>query len=315
MSIRIEFETDGLSQNEAKGLAALLATLHSDVLPVSVINGTDTPANTTAAVAPFVAAHSEPTAGPVTVTVGTPPPPVEPAPVMDPAVAFGTPTVPLESPGAGGATAPAMSTAAPPPTPLATPAPPVATSSPSNGGVIATDRNGFPWDARIHSTPAKLNAGDGLWRAKRGVSNALQTQVEAELRQTMAAPPPAPPVVSTPATSASVTDASGASVVPPVPSPPVSAPPTPAFTPEAIAAAQAQALADASAPAPPSPAQQFANLMRKVTPAQTAGKLTVVDIGNVCSGLQIPSISALMTRPDLIASAEEMIDAMIAAAA
>lgn len=42
------------------------------------------------------------------------------------------------------------------------------------------DANGRPWDARIHSTPAKQNA-DGTWRAKRGVAAELVAAVEAEL--------------------------------------------------------------------------------------------------------------------------------------
>lgn len=42
------------------------------------------------------------------------------------------------------------------------------------------DANGRPWDARIHSTPAKQNA-DGTWRAKRGVTAELVAEVEAEL--------------------------------------------------------------------------------------------------------------------------------------
>lgn len=65
------------------------------------------------------------------------------------------------------------------------------------------DANGLPWDARIHSTPAKLT-GKNLWRAKRGVSPAETTTVEAELRARVAAggmqtqapafvPPTAPP--------------------------------------------------------------------------------------------------------------------------
>lgn len=54
------------------------------------------------------------------------------------------------------------------------------------------DKNGLPWDDRIHSTPAKLT-GKGVWRAKRGVTEALVSQVEAELRARMAQQPQQPP--------------------------------------------------------------------------------------------------------------------------
>lgn len=48
------------------------------------------------------------------------------------------------------------------------------------GAQTSLDANGRPWDARIHSTPAKQNA-DGTWRAKRGVTAELVAEVEAEL--------------------------------------------------------------------------------------------------------------------------------------
>lgn len=55
--------------------------------------------------------------------------------------------------------------------------------------VGSVDGTGLPWDDRIHSTPAK-QTNKGVWRAKRGVSDALVAQVEAELRAR--APQPAP---------------------------------------------------------------------------------------------------------------------------
>lgn len=52
------------------------------------------------------------------------------------------------------------------------------------------DKNGLPWDDRIHSTPAKLTK-KGEWRAKRGINDALVAQVEAELRARGQQPQPA----------------------------------------------------------------------------------------------------------------------------
>lgn len=49
------------------------------------------------------------------------------------------------------------------------------------------DKNGLPWDDRIHSTPAKLTT-KGEWRARRGVAPQLVASVEAELRARTAAP-------------------------------------------------------------------------------------------------------------------------------
>lgn len=43
------------------------------------------------------------------------------------------------------------------------------------------DKEGMPWDTRIHSTPAKLTS-KGVWRGKRGVQDTLVASVTAELR-------------------------------------------------------------------------------------------------------------------------------------
>lgn len=45
----------------------------------------------------------------------------------------------------------------------------------------SVDKDGIPWDERIHSTPAKLTSKQ-VWRAKRGVQDGYVKQVEAELR-------------------------------------------------------------------------------------------------------------------------------------
>jgi len=83
------------------------------------------------------------------------------------------------------------------------------------GGETALDKNGLPWDERIHSSSKNLNA-DGTWRYLRGGDTDLRAKVEAELRERMAgstagadtvsdltsdAPPPPPPIV-TPAADA-----------------------------------------------------------------------------------------------------------------
>ena len=58
-------------------------------------------------------------------------------------------------------------------------------------GTVVTDRNGFPWDNRIHSSNKQTTA-DGVWRKRRGIDDATVAAVEAELRQVMGAPAAAP---------------------------------------------------------------------------------------------------------------------------
>lgn len=66
----------------------------------------------------------------------------------------------------------------------------------------ALDKDGLPWDERIHAGTKALNA-DGTWRGRRGIDAGLKSKVEAELRATIGsapvqqaaapAPVPAPP--------------------------------------------------------------------------------------------------------------------------
>lgn len=84
-------------------------------------------------------------------------------------------------------------------TPSATIAP---EDSPAAGqDTTQKDKDGLPWDARVHSTPPNMNA-DGLWRAKRGRKEEDYAAVKAEYRPTPAAaatpqPPAAPPAPPT----------------------------------------------------------------------------------------------------------------------
>ncbi|MNJ10747.1 hypothetical protein D3C77_49110 [compost metagenome] len=107
-------------------------------------------------------------------------------------------------------------------------------ASASAADVGPLDKNGMPWDERIHSSSKNQNA-DGTWRYLRGGDAEQRAAVEAELRargygqvQTEQAPPPPPPVNQVtgsdapppppPVTQAASVDA------PPPPPPVVSAP-------------------------------------------------------------------------------------------
>lgn len=67
---------------------------------------------------------------------------------------------------------------------------------PTNDAPPATDKNGLPWDERIHAGTKALN-GDGTWKKRRGVDDATVAAVTAEL--TGAAPQPEPTPAPTPA--------------------------------------------------------------------------------------------------------------------
>lgn len=75
---------------------------------------------------------------------------------------------------------------APPP-----PAPPAAPSVPTAAQVtdspVPVDREGLPWDARIHSSSRAIIA-DGTWKLRRGVDPAEVAHVKSQLKSLMAIP-------------------------------------------------------------------------------------------------------------------------------
>lgn len=136
----------------------------------------------------------------------------------------------------------------------------------------ATDKNGLPWDERIHSTPMKLT-GKGVWRAKRGVSDALVTQVEAELRSRPQQPAPVPQMQPQPVMQQPVPQPQPQPLMPqPIPQmqqpAPVYQPPQPMFdagTPANIPA-QIPGAATHSAINPPVPQQPTQIAQTQVAP-------------------------------------------------
>lgn len=69
---------------------------------------------------------------------------------------------------------------------------------PTNDAPPATDKNGLPWDERIHAGTKALNA-DGTWKKRRGVDDATVATVTAELTGAAPTPTPAPQPEPTPA--------------------------------------------------------------------------------------------------------------------
>ncbi|AXH72147.1 MAG: RecT protein [Siphoviridae sp. ctdc_1] len=84
-----------------------------------------------------------------------------------------------------------------PATPVPTPtAPADDDEGEQNNAAPNADKNGLPWDARIHAGTKALN-GDGTWKKRRGVDDATIAAVTAQLHGTET-PAPTPPVSETP---------------------------------------------------------------------------------------------------------------------
>lgn len=197
-----------------------------------------------------------------------------------------TPVVP-DAAAAAAAFAPV---AAVPPAPPAVPAAPAAVPAPP--APVTLDKDGLPWDARVHASTKSTNQ-DGTWKAKRNVDDDTKAAVTAELRALYPAPAAAPaaPVAATvpPAPPATVP-----------PAPPAAAP----ATPPAVGGADYTQASDGT----------FVGIMKKVAAAQKAGKLTHAQVVESCTSCGVAGLPALAKQPDLIPTVEALLDAVIQAA-
>ena len=231
-------------------------------------------------------------------------PAVPAAPVVaeisqDPAAVFG-----------GGAAVPAPLAASTPQTATpaigaqsapATTAPITTTLGPASLGAgaasVELDKNGLPWDERIHAgTKTKLKSGE--WKAKKQVDPALVAQVEAELRARVAASPapvaavpavPAAPVApAAPVVDPAAVFGGAAPGVPPAPAIPT-APPVAPLAPAATVAPSVSA----------DPAT-FEQLMPRITAAVTAGIMPPTAVGAACAAHGVASVVTLQQSPQFV---------------
>ena len=182
-------------------------------------------------------------------------------------------------------------------------APVTPSAAPVTTNTVDLDKNGLPWDARIHASTKAINA-DGTWRNKRGVDAATLTTVEAELRQTMAAPAPAsvmtaPAPVATERTFA-VAPPSATTAVPVAPAP-VAAP---------IPTAPAPSVA-----APTPGAMTFKEFMSFMTPHVANKRILPPQLQAIATELGLPHIGGLQAREDLIPTVIAKVNELLAAAA
>ncbi len=135
------------------------------------------------------------------------------------------------------------------------------------------DADGLPWDARIHATTAE-GVGSLTADGRWRKKRGVADALVQTVTAELRAALPAPP---------------------PAPPPPPEPPPAPA-----PAAVQP-------------PIVLFQALMKKVTPLQNAGKLTVLDITGMCETVGVKKLGDLLQRPDLIPVVEAQVDAIAAA--
>lgn len=196
------------------------------------------------------------------------------------AAVFAFPTAPGATPG-NTSTAAAPAYVPPAPNGASAPGPAVPPAAPPASNV-ELDKNGLPWDERIHaSTKTKIKSGE--WKAKKGVDAALVPQIEAELRARVAATPAA--VVGTqpwpfpdPNAALGVAAASAPFVPPAAPLAP---------------AAPAAPLASADP-------TTFEQLMPRITAAVSTNVLPATAVGQACAHNGVASVVTLQQQPAFV---------------
>jgi len=154
------------------------------------------------------------------------------------------------------------------------PPPPVAAPEGVNSFDPASlDKEGIPWDGRIHMS-TKNRTVENVWKRKRNVPDEEYARVVAELRVSQMAP--AAPVVVPPPPPAPVALAAPVEAV--VPPPPPPAPVAPAAT----------------------NAATFPEFMAHVTAGVTSQRFTREDITEACVKCGVANLPGLINRPDLI---------------
>jgi hypothetical protein len=216
------------------------------------------------------------------------------------------------------------------------PAPPQVITPPGPPPIVAIaptlDKDGLPWDQRIHSGSKAINK-DGTWRTKKNLDPATLAVVTAELKQVMGIPSPVastnipqPPTNAAPAPfqppvgpAAVVGDAAAAfaakqiPLIPPVPAVPF-APAVPVPPPSGAAPITSSVQENSAVlPLPPTtaitaslsntpPTLSFGELIFKVSQGVAQGTLTDARVTEVCAkhGLPGGQIVLIGSRPDLI---------------
>lgn len=198
---------------------------------------------------------------------------------------------------------------------------PAAPASPAPvGDRRGLDRDGLPWDERIHSSGENAKNKDGTWRQRRNLPDGLRAQVEAELRgetsagtATAGVESSAPVASSGPAPSAPDTAAPAASAIPlpPVPRPPAapaalpvpSPPATPPNTPPAAAPATASGIA---------PATDLITLLHKVTKLTEQRMLDIDEVNDMVKARGVDGLMFMAAVPaDKLGALVAEIDAAI----
>lgn len=166
---------------------------------------------------------------------------------------------------------------------------PVAPTAPAAASPVELDKNGLPWDARIHASTKAKNA-DNSWRTRRNLDKATLDSVTAELKAGASVAPavPTPPAMVIPPPPVVAPAAAPVNAAPVIPAPPVilPAPPAPGVAAPVLPANGTQPVAAVGA-------HTFATVMGKITAAMNMQKLTRPQVDEALTQNGVPNLAAL----------------------
>lgn len=143
---------------------------------------------------------------------------------------------------------------------------PAGTPGNAHASGVTLDKDGIPWDPRIHANAAEKMGKDGYWKKRRGMNDEAKTKaIIAELQQSMAAGGGAAPV-----------------------------------TPVTLLPAGPLVGTITALPVPPGGVMTFEALMPLIGQATTKGIATVADLTAIVQMQGLPNLPSISTRRDLI---------------
>jgi hypothetical protein len=176
------------------------------------------------------------------------------------------------------------------------------------------DKNGLPWDERIHAGSRTKNQ-DGSWRYKRGVESRVVEPVEAELKALMGLPAPviSPALITANGVfgkmPAPALTQQGSPYTGPI-MPPVAVAPPPPAVPAAAAVPSITASPVVSAPTVAA-LNPFVSLITFAGAKNMEGKLTDAEIQAACVAVGVPAIPLMTNRHDLCPYVEQSLRLLV----
>lgn len=207
-----------------------------------------------------------------------------------------------------------------PVTPVVAPPLDTAVTTVPASAVVSTDRDkdGTPWDARVHSETRKTNA-DGTWRYRRNLDANVKAAVTAELKalhggQTTLTIMPVALAAPTPEQIAIALGVAPTppSVTLPQPGPGLLQPAAPLPLPAGVSVGLPNA--PQSPVVSTAPVTGFRDFMSKVNKALAAGLLKQEQLTAACRAVNLDSVSALAAQPMLVGLVDAQINQLLGAA-